>query len=37
MSIGIGEFDCVFGGGLVEGVVVLVGGDLGIGKFILLL
>ena len=28
----IGEFDRVLGGGLVEGAVVLVGGDPGIGK-----
>ena len=35
--IGIGEFDRVLGGGLVEGSVVLVGGDPGIGKSTLLL
>ncbi|MEO8743492.1 MAG: DNA repair protein RadA [Lysobacteraceae bacterium] len=33
----IGEFDRVLGGGLVEGSVVLVGGDPGIGKSTLLL
>ena len=32
VSTGIGEFDRVLGGGLVEGAVVLVGGDPGIGK-----
>jgi len=31
-SIGVGELDRVLGGGLVEGSVVLVGGDPGIGK-----
>jgi DNA repair protein RadA/Sms len=31
-SIGLGELDRVLGGGLVEGSVVLVGGDPGIGK-----
>ena len=31
VSTGIGEFDRVLGGGLVEGAVVLVGGDPGIG------
>ncbi|HVB83365.1 MAG TPA: DNA repair protein RadA [Rhodanobacteraceae bacterium] len=36
-SIGIGELDRVLGGGLVEGSVVLVGGDPGIGKSTLLL
>ena len=36
-STGIGEFDRVLGGGLVEGAVVLVGGDPGIGKSTLLL
>ena len=35
--IGIGELDRVLGGGLVEGSVVLVGGDPGIGKSTLLL
>ncbi|WP_101064703.1 ATPase domain-containing protein, partial [Xanthomonas phaseoli] len=34
---GIGEFDRVLGGGLVEGAVVLIGGDPGIGKSTLLL
>ncbi|MGZ5572794.1 MAG: ATPase domain-containing protein, partial [Usitatibacter sp.] len=33
----IGEFDRVLGGGLVEGGVVLIGGDPGIGKSTLLL
>jgi DNA repair protein RadA/Sms len=36
-NIGIGELDRVLGGGLVEGSVVLVGGDPGIGKSTLLL
>ena len=36
-STGIGEFDRVLGGGLVEGAVVLIGGDPGIGKSTLLL
>ena len=36
-GIGIGELDRVLGGGLVEGSVVLVGGDPGIGKSTLLL
>src|SRR4051812_10191828 len=36
-QIGIGELDRVLGGGLVEGSVVLVGGDPGIGKSTLLL
>ncbi len=36
-SIGIGELDRVLGGGLVEGSVVLIGGDPGIGKSTLLL
>lgn len=35
--IGIEELDWVLGGGLVEGLVVLIGGDLGIGKLIILL
>jgi predicted ATP-dependent serine protease len=35
--IGIGELDRVLGGGLVQGSVVLVGGDPGIGKSTLLL
>jgi DNA repair protein RadA/Sms len=34
---GIGEFDRVLGGGLVEGAVILIGGDPGIGKSTLLL
>ncbi|MGE4368248.1 MAG: DNA repair protein RadA [Burkholderiaceae bacterium] len=34
---GIGEFDRVLGGGLVDGAVVLIGGDPGIGKSTLLL
>ena len=33
----IGEFDRVLGGGMVEGGVVLIGGDPGIGKSTLLL
>ncbi len=37
ISTGIGELDRVLGGGLVEGSVVLVGGDPGIGKSTLLL
>ena len=37
VSTGIGEFDRVLGGGLIEGAVVLVGGDPGIGKSTLLL
>lgn len=37
VSTGIGEFDRVLGGGLVDGAVVLVGGDPGIGKSTLLL
>jgi DNA repair protein RadA/Sms len=36
-EVGIGEFDRVLGGGLVEGSVVLIGGDPGIGKSTLLL
>ncbi len=36
-SSGIGELDRVLGGGLVEGAVVLLGGDPGIGKSTLLL
>lgn len=35
--LGIVELDWVLGGGLVFGLVILVGGDLGIGKFMLLL
>lgn len=37
VSTSIGELDRVLGGGLVEGAVVLVGGDPGIGKSTLLL
>jgi DNA repair protein RadA/Sms len=37
MGSGIDEFDRVLGGGLVEGAVVLIGGDPGIGKSTLLL
>jgi DNA repair protein RadA/Sms len=37
VGTGIGELDRVLGGGLVEGAVVLVGGDPGIGKSTLLL
>src|SRR4051794_11076051 len=37
VSTGIGELDRVLGGGLVEGSVVPVGGDPGIGKSTLLL
>src|SRR5690606_9877838 len=37
VSTGTGECDRVLGGGLVEGAVVLVGGDPGIGKSTLLL
>ena len=37
MSTGIGEMDRVLGGGLVQGSLVLVGGDTGIGKSTLLL
>ena len=37
MPTGIAEFDRVLGGGLVEGGVVLIGGDPGIGKSTLLL
>lgn len=37
IHIGIGEFDRVLGGGIVEGSLVLVGGDPGIGKSTLLL
>lgn len=36
-STGIGEFDRVLGGGIVAGMVVLLGGDPGIGKSTLLL
>src|SRR4249920_2649181 len=37
LSSGVEEFDRVLGGGLVEGGVVLIGGDPGIGKSTLLL
>jgi len=37
LSSGIEEFDRVLGGGLVDGAVVLIGGDPGIGKSTLLL
>ena len=37
LSTGIGEFDRVLGGGLVEGSLLLLGGDPGIGKSTLLL
>ena len=37
MPTGVDEFDRVLGGGLVEGSVVLIGGDPGIGKSTLLL
>ena len=37
LATGIGEFDRVFGGGLVTGSVVLIGGDPGIGKSTILL
>ena len=37
VSTGIGELDRVLGGGLVNGAVVLIGGDPGIGKSTLLL
>jgi DNA repair protein RadA/Sms len=37
VSSGVEEFDRVLGGGLVEGGVVLIGGDPGIGKSTLLL
>ena len=36
-TTGIGEFDRVLGGGVVEGALMLVGGDPGIGKSTLLL
>lgn len=36
MSTGMGEFDRVLGGGIVQGSVVLIGGDPGIGKSTLL-
>ncbi|MCD8021962.1 MAG: AAA family ATPase, partial [Lachnospiraceae bacterium] len=37
VSTGMGEFDRVLGGGIVQGSLVLVGGDPGIGKSTLLL
>ena len=37
ISIGLGEFDRVLGGGLVRGSILLIGGDPGIGKSTLLL
>jgi len=37
LQTGIGEFDRVLGGGIVQGSVVLIGGDPGIGKSTLLL
>ncbi|MCH8207902.1 MAG: AAA family ATPase, partial [Nitrospinae bacterium] len=37
ISTGIGEFDRTLGGGLVNGSVVLIGGDPGIGKSTLIL
>lgn len=37
ISSGIGEFDRVLGGGIVQGSMILVGGDPGIGKSTLLL
>ena len=37
VQVGINEFDRVLGGGLVQGSVVLIGGDPGIGKSTLLL
>ena len=37
LQIGIGELDRVLGGGIVEGSLILVGGDPGIGKSTLLL
>ncbi|MCD8337898.1 MAG: DNA repair protein RadA [Lachnospiraceae bacterium] len=37
MTTGMGEFDRVLGGGIVQGSLVLVGGDPGIGKSTLLL
>ncbi|MDR1826916.1 MAG: DNA repair protein RadA [Methylobacteriaceae bacterium] len=37
LTTGIGEFDRVTGGGLVEGSVILLGGDPGIGKSTLLM
>ncbi len=37
LETGIGELDCVLGGGVVPGSVVLIGGDPGIGKSTLIL
>ena len=37
IATGVGEFDRALGGGLVNGAVVLIGGDPGIGKSTLLL
>ena len=37
LSTGIGEFDRVLGGGLVEGSLILIGGEPGIGKSTLLI
>ncbi len=37
ISTGIGEFDRVLGGGIIDGTVVLLGGDPGIGKTTLLM
>ena len=37
LSTGIGELDRVLGGGIVEGGLMLIGGDPGIGKSTLLL
>ena len=37
LETGIGEFDRVLGGGLVQGTLVLIGGDPGIGKSTLML
>lgn len=37
LSTGIGEFDRVLGGGVIPGMIVLVGGDPGIGKSTLML
>ena len=37
ISTGLGELDRVLGGGVVEGSVILIGGDPGIGKSTLLL
>src|ERR1043166_9688935 len=37
VSTGIGEFDCVLGGGIVAGALVLLGGDPGVGKSTLML